>query len=388
MSPAHGKPAAPAQHPTLTLAQSWNSRNLFNLWRRSWDELPDAVKPAGRAQSRMTSFKNTRATMFQQRWAAKALVRGYHGDHVNEKVFKRWLLPSSLPDVRPKPAVLGDDKDKLALFARRRAVAEKEQRRLQEEEDKGMAPVGSLMFSEVERRVDVFVFRCCFAHSVYEARRLVVHGYVRLNGVKHNDPNTRLAPGDMITVDPAAVRIIQPQEGAAEHAEVDAAADAEAEPEPAPAAEAASDAPADADAAPADVDAPADAKAAPTHVPKPFVPQLTGLAGALAPRRAPTATSKSAPAALTPFHLPPFASPFLFVPAYIEVSFAACAAVYVRHPTARPGYSEIPTPYDADGEIVRLAWEWYAQCRPRMRSQRQLGMERGNRKSAEELSAE
>lgn len=75
---------------------------------------------------------------------------------------------------------------------------------------------------------------------------------------------------------------------------------------------------------------------------------------------------------LTPFHLPPYASPFIFLPAYAEVSFQTCSAVYVRHPTARPGYSEIPTPYDADGEIVRLAWEWYAKRRPRTRSKTQL----------------
>jgi ribosomal protein S4 len=40
------------------------------------------------------------------------------------------------------------------------------------------------MFAELERRLDVFLFRCCFAHSVYEARRLVVHGDVKVNGVK------------------------------------------------------------------------------------------------------------------------------------------------------------------------------------------------------------
>lgn len=75
---------------------------------------------------------------------------------------------------------------------------------------------------------------------------------------------------------------------------------------------------------------------------------------------------------LTPFYLPPYASPWLFIPAYIEVSFKTCSAVYVRHPTARPGYSEIPTPYDADGALIRYAWEWYNQRRPRMRSQSQL----------------
>lgn len=69
----------------------------------------------------------------------------------------------------------------LEQFAKRN-VREKE---LEEEiERRGMAPVGSLMFSEVERRLDVFLFRCCFSHSVYDARRLILHGYVTLNGRK------------------------------------------------------------------------------------------------------------------------------------------------------------------------------------------------------------
>lgn len=75
---------------------------------------------------------------------------------------------------------------------------------------------------------------------------------------------------------------------------------------------------------------------------------------------------------LTPFYLPQYASPWLFIPAYIEPSFSTCSAIYVRHPTARPGYSEIPTPYDADGEVVRFAWEWYVKRRTRVRSKAQL----------------
>jgi hypothetical protein len=74
----------------------------------------------------------------------------------------------------------------------------------------------------------------------------------------------------------------------------------------------------------------------------------------------------------TPFFLPHYASPHLFIPAYIEPSFSTCSAIYVRHPTARPGYSEIPTPYDADGAVVRYAWEWYVKSRPRIRSASRL----------------
>ena len=87
---------------------------------------------------------------------------------------------------------------------------------------------------------------------------------------------------------------------------------------------------------------------------------------------------------LTPFNLPDYASPFLFVPAYLEPSFKTCSVVYVRHPTARPGYSEIPTPYDGDGEIVRFAWEWYAKRRPKIRSKSQKAREPENRQASEE----
>ena len=65
------------------------------------------------------------------------------------------------------------------------------------------------------------------------------------------------------------------------------------------------------------------------------------------------------------FEFPDYAAPFLFLPAYIESNPSTCSAVYIRHPTARPGYSEIPTPYDADGEVMRFAWEWYSKVRPR-----------------------
>ena len=75
------------------------------------------------------------------------------------------------------------------------------------------------------------------------------------------------------------------------------------------------------------------------------------------------------------FRLPDYAAPWIFIPAYLETSFATCSAIYVRHPMAREGYSELPTPYDADGEVVRLAWEWYNQVRPRTRGriQRETG---------------
>lgn len=84
-----------------------------------------------------------------------------------------------------------------------------------------------------------------------------------------------------------------------------------------------------------------------------------------------------------PFSLPDYAAPFLFIPAYLEVSFATCSTIYVRHPTARPGYSEIPSPYEADGEIARLTWEYYKGVGRRRRGVADWGDESSAEKAKE-----
>ena len=93
--------------------------------------------------------------MFQQKWKAKQLVRAYHGDWIPEQKFKKGYLPNGLPPI------VGN---KLAGEAK--------------------VPLASMMFAEVEKRLDTVVFRCCFADSVYKARQLVIHGKVKLNGQK------------------------------------------------------------------------------------------------------------------------------------------------------------------------------------------------------------
>ncbi|OJA13581.1 hypothetical protein AZE42_09874 [Rhizopogon vesiculosus] len=299
---------------------SWSPRNLYNLWRRSCGAGAAAI-----------DFTRTPKTLFQQRWISKALVRAYHGDFINEKIFKRWYLPDTLPDVRPRQHALSTNGD-LDAFAGRTEQLERAKKRAYEKKTKGLAPVGSLMLAEVERRIDVFIFRCCLAHSVYEARRLVIHGSVLLNGKKHTDANTRLAPGDMISVDPAAIRFLQEPTSSKEESKDEQLSDSASE--------------------------------------------LESLDSS---RPGPSAKVASTNPSLTPFHLPPYASPFIFIPAYAEVSFPTCSAIYVRHPTARPGYSEIPTPFDADGEVIRLAWEWYSKVRPRTRSKSQMAREPENR---------
>ncbi|KAJ8592492.1 hypothetical protein M405DRAFT_812580, partial [Rhizopogon salebrosus TDB-379] len=144
----------------------------------------------------------------------------------------------------------------------------------------------------------------------------------------HTDANTRLALGDMISVDPAAIRFLQ--EFKSSKAE---SSDTDSKPE--------------------------------SSDPSQSSPS--------------TKTAFQGPS-LTPFNLPQYASPFIFIPAYAEVYFPTCSAIYVRHPTACLGHSEIPTPYDADGEAIWLAWEWYSKVCPRTRSKSQMAREPENRR--------
>ena len=63
----------------------------------------------------------------------------------------------------------------------------------------------------------------------------------------------------------------------------------------------------------------------------------------------------------TPWRPRDFMSAFAFVPRYLEVNQNICAAVYLRHPVARPGYSEVPSPF-SEG-INTAAFTWYLRRR-------------------------
>jgi hypothetical protein len=63
----------------------------------------------------------------------------------------------------------------------------------------------------------------------------------------------------------------------------------------------------------------------------------------------------------TPWRPRDYMSAFAFIPRYLEVNHNICAAVYLRHPVARPGNSEVPTPF---GEpIGTAAFSWYLRRR-------------------------
>ena len=63
----------------------------------------------------------------------------------------------------------------------------------------------------------------------------------------------------------------------------------------------------------------------------------------------------------TPWKPRDYMSAFAFIPRYLEVNQNVCSAVYLRHPVARPGLAEVPTPFH--GETMGLAFNWYLRRR-------------------------
>lgn len=59
----------------------------------------------------------------------------------------------------------------------------------------------------------------------------------------------------------------------------------------------------------------------------------------------------------TPWKPRQFLPVFAILPKHIEISFQTCHAVYLRHPVARPGESEVISPYDED--IHEKAYMYY-----------------------------
>ena len=59
---------------------------------------------------------------------------------------------------------------------------------------------GEALIAELERRLDALVLRAGFARTIYQARQMVVHGHIAVNGAKVDKPSFRVRPDDVVTV--------------------------------------------------------------------------------------------------------------------------------------------------------------------------------------------
>jgi small subunit ribosomal protein S4 len=59
---------------------------------------------------------------------------------------------------------------------------------------------GEVLVQNLERRLDNLVYRLGFGSTLRQARQMVVHGHMLVNGKKVNIPSIRINPGDVISL--------------------------------------------------------------------------------------------------------------------------------------------------------------------------------------------
>ncbi|MFC7217778.1 30S ribosomal protein S4 [Streptomyces polyrhachis] len=79
-------------------------------------------------------------------------------------------------------------------------ISERQLVRAYERATKAQGKTGEALIVELERRLDALVLRSGVARTVYQARQMVVHGHIEVNGRKVDKPSYRVRPGDVVTV--------------------------------------------------------------------------------------------------------------------------------------------------------------------------------------------
>lgn len=79
-------------------------------------------------------------------------------------------------------------------------VSETQMRRAFTEAARRPGKTGENLISLLERRLDALVLRAGFARTIYQARQLVSHGHITVDGAKVDVPSYRVRPGQVIGV--------------------------------------------------------------------------------------------------------------------------------------------------------------------------------------------
>ncbi|RKN12663.1 30S ribosomal protein S4 [Streptomyces radicis] len=79
-------------------------------------------------------------------------------------------------------------------------ISERQMVRAYERARKVEGKTGEALIIELERRLDALVLRSGLARTIYQARQMVVHGHIAVNGRKVDKPSFRVRPQDVVAV--------------------------------------------------------------------------------------------------------------------------------------------------------------------------------------------
>lgn len=114
---------------------------------------------------------------------------------------KRQLTPAGMHGYRGRRlrdfGIRLNEKQKLRFHYH---VMEKQFRRYVDEAKRRKGNTGELMLQLLERRLDNVIRRAGFARTVWQARQIVSHGHVLVNGRKTDRPSFSVDVGDKVTI--------------------------------------------------------------------------------------------------------------------------------------------------------------------------------------------
>ena len=91
-------------------------------------------------------------------------------------------------------------------------VGERQFRKYFERATRGRTVTGEELIRQLETRVDAVVLRLGFALSMRQARQLVSHGHVSVDGRRINVPSAQVRPGQTVDLSPAARNFVPVRE--------------------------------------------------------------------------------------------------------------------------------------------------------------------------------
>lgn len=84
-------------------------------------------------------------------------------------------------------------------------LTEKQFRKHYEDVKNKKGVVGDLLLARLERRLDNVVYRLGFANTRFQARQIVSHNMMKVNGKKLNIPSYKVNVGDEISINPTKI---------------------------------------------------------------------------------------------------------------------------------------------------------------------------------------
>ena len=110
--------------------------------------------------------------------------------------------PGYLSPQRPRSSEYATQFREKQKVKRMYGLMEKQFRRFYTMASKSTGNSGTRLLQLLEMRMDNVVFKLGYAKTRNQARQLVTHGHLQLNGKSHNIPSTILQPGDEVTFKP------------------------------------------------------------------------------------------------------------------------------------------------------------------------------------------